>query len=54
MEIRFWHCTNECFNVEEFIRANCEYPGEWEGEVERIEKIGNGLQSNENCWRLLQ
>ena len=21
---------------EEFIRANCEYPGEWDGEVERI------------------
>lgn len=36
-----WHCTNECFNVEEFIRANCEYPGEWGGEVERIEKIDN-------------
>ena len=29
------------FNVEEFIRANCEYPGEWDGEVERIEKIDN-------------
>lgn len=32
-----WHCTNEHFNVDEFIRANCEYPGEWDGEVERIE-----------------
>ena len=26
-----WHCTNEHFNVEEYIRANCEYPGEWDG-----------------------
>ena len=22
-----WHCSNEHFTVEEFIRANCEYPG---------------------------
>ena len=33
-----WHCTNELFTVEEFIKANCEYPGEWEGEVERAEE----------------
>ena len=31
-----WHNTNEHFTVEEFIQANCEYPGEWDGEVERI------------------
>lgn len=31
-----WHNTNECFTVEEFIRANCEYPGEWDGKVERL------------------
>ena len=36
-----WHCTNEHFTVEEFIRANCEYPGEWTGEVERIEIIND-------------
>ena len=23
-----WHCTNEHFTVDEFITANCEYPGE--------------------------
>lgn len=33
-----WHCTNEQFTVEEFLRANCEYPGDWDGEVERIER----------------
>lgn len=33
-----WHCTNEHFNVEEFISANCEYPGSWDGELERVEK----------------
>lgn len=35
-----WHCTNEHFTVDEFIRANCEYPGSWEGVVERIEQMG--------------
>ena len=31
-----WPCTNERFTVEEYIRANCEYPGDWRGEIERI------------------
>lgn len=35
-----WHNTKEQFSVEEFIRANCEYPDDWEGEIERIEKTG--------------
>ena len=30
-----WHCSNECFTVSEYIRANCDYPGEWDGEIER-------------------
>lgn len=34
-----WHNTNEHFTVEEFIRANCEYPGNWDGKVERIVEI---------------
>lgn len=34
-----WHCTNEHFNVDEFIIANCEYPGEWDGTIERVEII---------------
>ncbi len=36
-----WHCTNEHFNVDEFIIANCEYPGNWNGELERVEKIND-------------
>ena len=36
-----WHCTNEHFNVKEYIKANCEYPGDWTGEVERIEIIND-------------
>ena len=35
-----WHCTDECFTAEEYIHANCEYPGEWDGEIERIESCG--------------
>lgn len=38
-----WHCTNERFSVEEYIVANCEYPGSWDGEVERVENLGNLL-----------
>ncbi len=32
-----WDCTNENFTVDEFMIANCEYPGTWDGEVERVE-----------------
>ena len=36
-----WHNTNELFTVDEYIRANCDYPGEWEGTVERLEDAGD-------------
>lgn len=36
-----WHCTDEHFTVNEFIRVNCEYPGEWAGEIEREERTGD-------------
>lgn len=38
-----WHCTNEIFTVDEYIKANCEYPGEWEGKIERIEIVNNTI-----------
>lgn len=34
-----WHCTNEHFNIDEFIIANCEYPGDWDGTIERVEVL---------------
>lgn len=34
-----WHNTNEEFSVDEFIRANCEYPGNWDGVIERMEML---------------
>ncbi len=36
-----WHCTNERFTVEEYIRANCEYPGKWDGEIEAVHQAGD-------------
>ena len=34
-----WHCSNERFTVDEYIIANCNYPGDWEGTVERVEML---------------
>lgn len=31
-----WHNTNEHFTAQEYIRANCEYPGQWLGEIEQF------------------
>lgn len=33
-----WHCTNEIFTLDEYIKANCEYPGNWDGEIQNIEE----------------
>ncbi len=38
-----WHCSNELFTLSEYIRANCEYPGEWSGEIERIEETAETI-----------
>ena len=40
-----WPNTNAQFTVEEFLRANCEYPGTWCGELERTEQLGDLLIS---------
>ncbi|SMB85879.1 hypothetical protein SAMN00017477_0822 [Peptoniphilus asaccharolyticus DSM 20463] len=37
----YWYNTNEEFTVDEYIRANCEYPGDWEGKIEKVEKKHN-------------
>lgn len=36
-----WHNTDEHFTVEEFTRANCEYPDRWQGEIRRVERIND-------------
>lgn len=38
-----WPNTNEQFTVEEFLRANCEYPGSWDGQIERLEQTDSLL-----------
>ena len=38
-----WHCTNERFTAGEYIRANCEYPGSWNGQVQRELWAGDAL-----------
>lgn len=45
-----WHCTNEHFTVNEFIRANCEYPGDWDGEVERVLDLGDRIVTVTRVW----
>lgn len=36
-----WHCSNEQFTVEEYVRVNCDYPNDWSGEIERVEEAGS-------------
>lgn len=45
-----WHCTNEHFTVEEYIRANCEYPGQWDGRIERVEQMGDMIVTATNVF----
>lgn len=45
-----WHNTNEQFTAEEYIRANCEYPGDWRGAVERVEEAGETAVSVARVW----
>ncbi|HHX57062.1 MAG TPA: nuclear transport factor 2 family protein [Clostridiales bacterium] len=45
-----WHNTNEQFNVSEFMRANCDYPGDWRGQVERIEHIETTIITVTRIW----
>lgn len=45
-----WHNTNERFTVDEFIAANCEYPGTWRGKVERVEQCGEALTTVTRVW----
>ena len=33
-----WPNTNEQFTADEFIQANCTYPGSWNGVLERVEE----------------
>ena len=45
-----WVCTNDRFTLDEYITANCRYPGSWEGEVERVEEQGEQLITVTRVW----
>ncbi len=45
-----WPCTNERFTAAEFIRANCEYPGDWRGELLRTEALPDGAVTVARVW----
>ncbi len=38
-----WPNTNELFTVREFITANCEYPGRWSGDIEKLLQVGDQI-----------
>ncbi len=48
-EVR-WHCSNERFTAEGFVRANCDYPGDWHGQVERVERLQEGMAVVSRVW----
>ena len=37
----YWPNTGEKFSLEDYLTANCEYPGDWDGEVEKIVTTGD-------------
>ena len=46
----YWHNSDECFTVEDFIRANCQYPGDWAGRVKRIERLDGLVVTVTQVW----
>lgn len=36
-----WPNTEECFDLADYVRANCAYPGQWSGKVEKIALDGS-------------
>lgn len=45
-----WHNTRERFDLCGFIRANCDYPGLWRGEIEREYRAGNTVIAAARVW----
>ena len=45
-----WPCTNERFTAEEYIRANCEYPGSWDGEIVSVLPSGKNTVLITRVW----
>lgn len=45
-----WHNTNECFTREQFIQVNCQYPGEWLLDIQRVEIMGDLVVTVVRLW----
>lgn len=37
----FWPNTGERFGLPGYLRANCDYPGQWSGQVEKVAEDGS-------------
>lgn len=37
----FWPNTGERFDLPGYLRANCDYPGQWSGQVEKVAEDGS-------------
>lgn len=48
----YWHCTNEAFSLDGFLRANCEYPGQWAAQVGRVHWMGDSLVAAAHVYAL--
>ena len=44
----FWPNTDENFDLAGYLRANCDYPGRWNGKVEKV--AGDGSYSVAKVW----
>lgn len=40
--IIYWHVSNELFTVDEYIKVNCDYPGDYDKEIEIIKETNDG------------
>ena len=45
-----WPNTNEEFDLEDYLTANCDYPGDWRGQVERVEQTEGGAVAVARIW----
>ena len=45
-----WPNTNEEFDLEDYLTANCDYPGDWLGQVERVEQTERGAVAVARIW----
>ena len=45
-----WPNTNEEFDLEDYLTANCDYPGDWLGQVERLERTEYGAVAVARIW----